>query len=976
MNTRAESFTQATAGTTGTDVDARWLRTGSAAIAAGALTVMVLLLAGPQHLPRAWFVPADSVLRHATIALALLIFLSGWNHQGRISIGDMVFAFGFLAVGLMDLAHVLSSSRMPDFVTPNTPQKEIALCVLARATAACAILARLWLPERTFDRGLKLRWLGATLATTATAIAAIIAAADALPTLAIDDGARTLTGIVAEAVVALALIAALVTVLLREGPQPAHSALLTAGIAALMVAEGLFLVREHGADLAHLAGYAYKVIAGAAFYRLSYLSNLRLPYLREKALRRRLAEKERFLDTLITEAPDGVLVIDSEGLVVAANNQLLSDFGYTTDELVGRPVEVLLPASLRERHVIERSAYARAPYSRPMGHMRAVSGVRRDGTLVPVEISLGGAELDGRRCAVAFVRNIEARCRLEDERSHLLAVLEESPDWVFQADRGLRLRYANPAARQAFALAPQAADDGAGVPLEHLFDDVDLPLPPEAMFAAARNAGVFSGETHLRCGLGRRIPVSIVVVAHREIDGTVARYSLIARDLSERVSWEQQLEHSATHDSLTGLPNRLVLIDRIEQAIEAAERNRGAAALMFLDLDNFKLINDTLGHKAGDMVLVTVAKRLQASLRGGDTLARFGGDEFVVIAPGLRGEDDAIGIARKLLAALDAPIAIGDSQIAANASIGICMIPRDADSADTAMSHADQAMYRSKHAGRGHYKLYAAEHDSGSVEDVELAAALKDAIRSDNSELDLHYQPVIELGARRIVCVEALMRWTNPRFGVIGPDRFVPLAEETGMILELGHWMLAHACRQLAAWRGAGLAVRLAVNVSVHELKQPDFADTLETLMHEHGLPFDAIELEVTETALVRSIESTAGNLDRLRTLGVRIALDDFGTGYSSLAHLQSMPVDKIKIDRAFVHAISITRNNRFIVDALIRLAGQLGLEVIAEGVETPADLDALEQLGCTQVQGWLFHRALDAARCTRLLDDERRTPA
>ena len=954
------------------ETDTRWLRLGRALVIVGALAIVALLLAGPQHVAQAWLVPVDSALRHATIALALLIFLSGWNHQGRTSIGDMVFAFGFLAVGLMDFAHVLSSSRMPDFITPNTPQKEILLCVLTRATAAGVILARLWLPERAFDRTRRARWLAVTLIVTALAIAAALTGADAIPPLAIDHGVRSLTGILVEATISLALVAALVTVLLRDAPQHGTDTLLTIGVAALMVGEGLFLVREHGADVAHLAGFAYKVLAGAAFYRLSYLRNLRMPYLREQSLRRRLAEKERFLDTLITEAPDGVLVIDEQGAIVAANNQLLLDFGYAAEELIGRPVEILLPPSARERHVIERSAYARAPYSRPMGHMRAVHGVRSDGTPVPVEISLGGAELDGRRCAVAFVRNIETRRRLEDERSHLLGVLEESPDWVFQADAGLLLSYANPAARQAFALAQQGAGDGAGVPLEQLFDDVDLPLPPEAMFAAARRAGVFSGETHLRCGHGRRIPVSIVVVAHREDDGTVARYSLIARDLSERVNWEQQLEHSATHDSLTGLPNRLVLIDRIEQAIEAAERNHGAAALMFLDLDNFKLINDTLGHKAGDTVLVTVAQRLQACLRSGDTLARFGGDEFVIIAPGLRGEEDATGIARKLLDALDAPIPIGDSHVAANASIGICMIPRDADSADVAMSHADQAMYRSKRAGRGHYKLYAAEFDCGSIEDVELASALKDAIRADNGELELHYQPVIDLGARRIVCVEALLRWNSERFGPVGPDRFVPLAEETGMILELGHWMLSHACRQLAAWRGAGLDIRLAVNVSVHELKQPEFAATLETLMSGHGLPFDAIELEVTETALVRSIESTAGNLERLRQLGVRIVLDDFGTGYSSLAHLQSMPVDKIKIDRGFVHAVSVTRNNRYIVDALIRLAGQLGLDVIAEGVETAADLEVLEQLGCLYVQGWLFHRALATRRCTELLEEER----
>lgn len=940
-----------------------WLTIGWWLIAFGTLGWLLMLVGQPGPPSEGWAHPLSTAFRYASVALALLIFLSGWNHQGQASSREMVMAFGFLGVGLLDFMQALSLPTMPDFVTPNTHQKALTLCIAARMLAAGILLARVLMPERRFDGAQRSGWLALTLAATLLLGATIVSGHATLPPLVDALGQRTLGGILIETAVMLALLGTLFLIIVRDHHSSWHGALLLVAVASLMVGELHFLLRDSAEDLGHLIGLGFKVLACVALYRLAHLRNLRMPWIHLQQLRRELDDKQRFLDTLITEAPDGVLVTDEHGRIEAANKQLLKDFGYSEAELIGQPVEILLPPAMRTRHIAQRGAFAREPYARPMGSMGAVTGVRRDGSPLPVEISLGGTIIEGRRCAVAFVRNITARRKLEEERAHLLGVLKESPDWVFQCDYDLKLVYANPAARAAFDIGD------APLQLDALFvDHAGLSLPPEALFACAMRQGVFAGESHLRCRQRNRVPVSIVIVAHRDAAGALERYSLVARDLSERVSWEQQLAHNATHDSLTGLPNRLVLTERIEQAIDHAQRGRGMAALMFLDLDNFKLINDTLGHNAGDEVLVAVSRTLHHCLRQGDTLARFGGDEFVVVAPGLRSADDATAIAQKLLDALDRSVQLGDTVVSVNASIGICLIPRDADSAEAAMSHADQAMYRSKRSGRGHFRLYAPELDIGTVLDVELAAELKRAIRSGSGELSLHYQPEIAISSGNILCVEALLRWHSPRHGEIPPDRFVPVAEETGLILELGQWVMATACQQLAQWQQQGIHTRMAINVSMHELKQPDFAERLGALVCEYRLDFNTLELEVTETALVQSAESTTENLARLRALGVRIALDDFGTGYSSLAHLSTLPIDKLKIDREFVHGISEALNNRYIVEALIGLAGQLGIDVIAEGVETSADLGVLSELGCESVQGWLFHRPMTGAACTELL--------
>ncbi|WP_168735137.1 putative bifunctional diguanylate cyclase/phosphodiesterase [Pseudothauera rhizosphaerae] len=551
-------------------------------------------------------------------------------------------------------------------------------------------------------------------------------------------------------------------------------------------------------------------------------------------------------------------------------------------------------------------------------------------------------------------------------RDGLLEIIAESPDWVIQADGGLRLVYLNPAAQAAFAAAGDAA------PVHRLPDLFEPAVHDElaCMLDIARRQRVFVGESRM-VAADAMVPVSLVLIAHPGVDGGTARYSVVARDLSERAGLERRLAHHATHDALTGLPNRVALVRRIDEAIGLAGRNGRLAAVMFIDFDDFKRVNDSFGHSAGDELLAVCARRLQTALRQGDMLARFGGDEFVVVAQDLNGERDAAAVARKLLLALDAPVPLGGGrQVPAHASIGICLVPRDAVHAEAALGHADQAMYRAKREGRGYYCFHAAGQEPAA--EVSPAAALKEALHGADGRLSLHYQPQVSVPQGRIIGIECLVRWAHPLFGGVGPGRFVPPAGESGLILALGDWVLRAACRQAAQWRQAGFGMPLAVKASPHELRQAGFAERVGALLAHHGLPPDALEVEITETALMGGLDEVVGNLDGLRRVGVRIALDDFGSGHASLAHVRTLPLDRLRIGRGFVDGVGVSGGNRAVVEAILTLGRRLGLEVMAEGVEHVRDLEVLMELGCSQIQGRLFHPVLSAGECFAVLSEER----
>lgn len=435
----------------------------------------------------------------------------------------------------------------------------------------------------------------------------------------------------------------------------------------------------------------------------------------------------------------------------------------------------------------------------------------------------------------------------------------------------------------------------------------------------------------------------------------------VINDVSERVNYQKELEYQATHDSLTGLANRNLLNDRITQAIAWAKRQDLSVGLMLLDLDHFKLINDASGHGAGDEMLKQVANRLSHCVRETDTVARLGGDEFVIILTDLPETGDVDIVAEKILAALARPFEINSHDVFVTASIGISLYPRDGDHGEILLRYADIAMYRVKEHGRNSVRQFIPEMGVTAISRLNMEGALRRAL--ERHELTLHYQPKIELSTGHIVGAEALVRWHHPQIGLIHPIEFIPLAEETGLILPLGEWVLAEACRQQVSWKKSGMAdLKIAINMSPRQFRQEDLSDRVAAIFAETGADPSNVTLELTESMVMQDVNSTLVALRALKKLGVSISLDDFGTGYSSLSYLRRFPIDELKIDKSFINDIHENPDDAAIASAIIAMALSLSLSVVAEGVEKKEQAELLRKMGCSQVQGYYFGRPMDAA--------------
>jgi diguanylate cyclase len=429
----------------------------------------------------------------------------------------------------------------------------------------------------------------------------------------------------------------------------------------------------------------------------------------------------------------------------------------------------------------------------------------------------------------------------------------------------------------------------------------------------------------------------------------------------------RQLRHMATHDALTALPNRLLFDDRLSQAIAHAERSGDRFALAVLDLDRFKLINDSLGHRAGDELLKDVARRLKGALRSVDTIARLGGDEFVVIIAEIHAPEHAMRVAHKMMLSLQPPLRIGDVDVHSSASIGIAYFPTDGTTGEALFAHADAAMYAAKQRGRKSVQRFAPDMDTLTQERVKLEGDLHQALALN--QFELHYQPKVDAMSGRIRGAEALLRWRHAERGLISPSEFIPLAEESGLIIPIGEWVIREVCRQLKAWQLDGLPVmRVAVNVSAAQFQQRSLVDTVRRALDDAGIGAKSLELELTESAVMSNPEESAATLQVLSRMGVAVSVDDFGTGYSSMSYLRRFPLDKLKIDRSFVNDLTVSAEAAAVVQGIISLAHSLRLTVIAEGVETPEQLELLRSFGCDQYQGFHFSPPISSAAYKQLL--------
>ncbi len=445
---------------------------------------------------------------------------------------------------------------------------------------------------------------------------------------------------------------------------------------------------------------------------------------------------------------------------------------------------------------------------------------------------------------------------------------------------------------------------------------------------------------------------------------------LIARSLRyaiERKNVEQHLSDLAHYDKLTGLANRDLFHERLRQALSRAQRNNHMVGLMFLDLDRFKEINDSLGHMAGDQLLIEVSKRLKHCTRETDTIARLGGDEFTVIVENIHSDDEAAAIAEKILLEMQAPFTLDGQEVFVTTSIGLTVYPTDAKDDLGLLKNADTAMYRAKAQGRNKYQYYSTEMNESSHLRLKMESQLRKALA--RNEFSLMYQPKVDMITGRIVGAEALLRWENEELGFVPPDEFIPIAEDTGLIIPIGEWVLRSACRQIRNWVGQGLPmVRIAVNLSARQFRQGNLAAMIGQILEDEDLTADCLPLEITESLLMADVEESKRALNDLKVMGLEIYLDDFGTGYSSLSYLKKFPIDGLKIDRSFVMDIPDDQDDMVLAQAIVAMSHALRLNVVAEGIETTKQMDFFKNLGCEEAQGYLFSRPINADDFRKLL--------
>lgn len=682
-----------------------------------------------------------------------------------------------------------------------------------------------------------------------------------------------------------------------------------------------------------------------------------------------LRERETRMSTLLASMGEGVIMRDAHGVLLMHNAAAAEILGLSEEEMRNWDMHNGLITYLTEGE--EPADIEQIPAMQALATGRPQAGTlgidRKDGTrrwLWTNSVPLFEEDSETPRAVVTTLADITARRDSEEQLRLAWTVFRNSVEAIIVTDARQCILSVNRAftevtgysAEEAIGSTPRLLKSGIH---EHNFY--------EAMWRDINTHGFWQGEVHDRRKDGTFYPSALSISVVRDKTERITHYVAVFSDITERKASEARIAFLAQHDALTGLPNRALLHDRLEQALASAARHGKRIALLFLDLDRFKTINDSLGHMMGDQLLQGVALRLTGCIRETDTVSRQGGDEFLIVLTGMDTPDDAARAAEKILDRLRQPFDIDSQQLGTSFSIGIALYPEDGTTVESLMKNADTAMYHAKESGRNTYRFFDERMNVNALERLHLENGLRRAL--ENNEFTLYYQPQVDLESGRIIGMEALLRWFSESMGSISPARFIPLAEECGLIVPIGKWVLQTACRQARSWQDQGFpAVPVAVNLSALQFRRADIVATVATALADSGLAGTWLELELTESLLMQSGPDVEATLGHLKALGVRLSIDDFGTGYSSLAYLKRFPVDRLKIDQSFVRDIAEDPDDAAIVRAIIQLGRSLRLEVIAEGTETPEQMDFLRDERCTAAQGYLFSPPLPAEAVTELL--------
>lgn len=721
-----------------------------------------------------------------------------------------------------------------------------------------------------------------------------------------------------------------------------------------------------GEDLAVAA-----IKAGAHDYLLK--SNLKrlIPAIERElqaaqARRTHFQSEQRFRATF-EQAAVGIAHVGLDGRWLRVNHKLCVITGCTEEELLthDRP-SITYPDDMSdERDSMQQLLAGEVPSS-----TKEIRYVRKDGSLVWVNLtcSLTRTSTGEPDYFIEVIEDITARKEATEQLRLFARIFDTINEGVVVTDSSNNIVSVNPAFS---AITGYSAAEAIGKNPRMLHSGLMDKSFYDKMWQSIKKNGRWQGEITDRRKNGESYVEWLSISTMKDVRGEFSHYIAVVSDISERKAAEERMVYIAQHDFLTNLPNRMMLHDRLAQAIAHAGREQRKVAVMFLDLDRFKGVNDTLGHLVGDKLLKVVAGRISSVARTSDTVSRLGGDEFAIMLPYVENTDDIATIAVKLLTSIAGPCVIDGNEIEVTTSIGISVFPEDGNDSESLIAHADAAMYQAKGNGRNNYQFFTHEMNRRTLERMAIKNKLSHAL--ERNELFLLYQPQVDLQSGRIVGVEALIRWNHPVHGNVLPAQFIPIAEENGLIPPIGEWVLREACRQNQEWRKLGLVkITMAVNLSAVQFRQKNLGEIIKAILYESGLAPSGLELEITEGVVMQDAEAAILLLEDMKAMGLKLSVDDFGTGYSSLSYLKRFPIDKFKIDQSFVRDLATDTDDAVIVSTIISMAHSLKLKVIAEGVETVEQLAFLKQQGCDEIQGYYFSQPICAEELTKLLSSGR----
>jgi len=677
-----------------------------------------------------------------------------------------------------------------------------------------------------------------------------------------------------------------------------------------------------------------------------------------RRLRQDSREASVHVRAILDNVADGIITIDDSGVVESFNPAAERLFGYSTEDVIGRNVRMLMPEPYRSGHDGYLARHVESGERRCLGvGFREVEGLRRDGSVFAMELSISEMRLDKGRRFIGIVRDITERRAAQLTTAKLSSAVEQAADSIIITDDQGVIEYVNGGFEETTGYSREdALGRTPGLVKSGMHD---------AAFYSKLWSTIQSGNVFRDVFVNRRRDGGLyyeekTITPLRDPQGNITHFVSSGKDITERIQTQERLQHLAQHDMLTGLPNRALLMDRLSQAMAWDKRHGGGVALLFLDLDRFKLLNDSMGHDRGDRLLQWLAARLRVCVREGDTVARLSGDEFALVLQDIVSVDEVLPVARKVLECIADPLDLDGVEVAPTASIGIALFPDDGVEPNELLRQAEIAMYRAKAEGRGGCQFYTSDMNTAAEQRFLLENDLRRALERD--EFVLHYQPQVLIDSGETIGVEALLRWNHPIQGLVPPAAFIPILEESGLIRAVGQWVLDTACGELRRMRAKGLVLpRMAVNISPRQLADPEFAAAVGEVLTRHALSPGSLELEITETSLMEDEGNAVESLHLLEAIGVHLAMDDFGTGYSSLSYLRRLPVDTLKIDRAFVANVPEDGGDCELAGAIVALGHSLKLRIVAEGVETGEQLTFLRAQGCDAVQGYFVARPMPA---------------